>query len=79
MEFDTKVPRLVYHGFPLYIIVFLCYSLSKLFYLGKEDKIKKDIMNKLNKDWSDYSTNKLKFGLRDIIETVIMDFIDSSI
>ena len=32
-------------------------------------------MNKLNKDWSDYSTNKLKFGLRDIIETVIMDFI----
>ena len=49
---------------------------SKSFYLGKEDKKKKDIKNKLNQDWSDYSTNKLKFGLRDIIETVIMDFID---
>ena len=49
---------------------------SKSFYLGKEDKIKKEIMDKLNEDWSDYSINKLKFSLRNIIETVIMDFID---
>ena len=61
------------HSFTFYSKIKGC---SKSFYLGKEDKIKKDIMNKLNKDWSDYSTNKLKFGLRDIIETVIMDFID---
>ena len=33
-------------------------------------------MDKLNEDWSDYSINKLKFSLRNIIETVIMDFID---
>ena len=59
-----------------YLCVIKIKGTSKSFYLGKEDKIKKEIMDKLNEDWSDYSTNKLKFSLRNIIETVIMDFID---
>ena len=59
-----------------YICVIKIKGTSKSFYLGKEDKIKKDIKDKLNEDWSDYSTNKLKFSLRSIIEKVIMDFID---
>ena len=59
-----------------YLCVIKIKGTSKSFYLGKEDKIKKEIMDKLNEDWSDYSINKLKFSLRNIIETVIMDFID---
>jgi len=59
-----------------YICVIKIKGTSKSFYLGKEDKIKKDIKDKLNEDWSDYSINKLKFSLKIIIEKVIMDFID---
>ena len=59
-----------------YICVIKIKGTSKSFYLGKVDKIKKDIKDQLNEDWSDYSTNKLKFSLRSIIEKVIMDFID---
>jgi hypothetical protein len=59
-----------------YLCVIKIKGTSKSFYLGKEDKIKKDIKDKLNEDWSDYSINKLKFSLKIIIEKVIMDFID---
>ena len=59
-----------------YICVIKIKGTSKSFYLGKVDKIKKDIKDQLNEDWSDYSINKLKFSLRSIIEKVIMDFID---
>lgn len=59
-----------------YICVIKIKGTSKSFYLGKEDKIKMEIKNKLNEDWSDYSIKKLKFSLRSIIEKVIMDFID---
>ena len=34
------------------------------------------IYKELDEDWSDYSINKFKMSLRDIIESVIMDFID---
>lgn len=59
-----------------YICVIKIKGTSKSFYLGKVDKIKKDIKDQLNEDWSDYSLNKWKFSLRSIIEKVIMDFID---
>lgn len=59
-----------------YICVIKIKGTSKSFYLGKEDKIKKDIKDKLNEDWSDYSINKLKFSLKIIIDEVIMDFVD---
>jgi hypothetical protein len=49
---------------------------SKSFYLGKINVVKSTIYTELDEDWSDYSFNKLKICLRDIIESVIMDFID---
>ena len=51
-----------------YLCVIKIKGTSKSFYLGKEDKIKKEIMDKLNEDWSDYSLNKLKFSLRKLLK-----------
>ena len=59
-----------------YLCVIKLKHSSKSFYLGKFDEVKTKLSNELNEDWSNYSLNKFKICLREIVENVIMDFID---
>ena len=59
-----------------YLCVIKLKHSSKSFYLGKFDDVKTKLSSELNEDWSNYSINKFKICLREIVENVIMDFID---
>jgi hypothetical protein len=61
---------------PSLICVLKIKGISKSIYCGKIEDVKKKLSKTLKEDCNDYSFNKLKFVLRDIVSKVIMSFID---